>query len=130
MSEQLTDLIAAHDGYGYVPGYPPIYYCMGDDCKAKFSAPREWAEHLVAVLAETHAVIELPNPDGTGRWKSRRGNKDDGYISWSVGVNGGIPHVRAHRGAGDALRAVADHIAFAAAILAAAAAADEPKVEP
>jgi hypothetical protein len=66
MSEQLTDLIAAHDGYGYIPGYPPIYYCMGDDCKAKFSAPREWAEHL-ALVVEQHTNGRIAEVEADSR---------------------------------------------------------------
>lgn len=83
----------------------------------------EMARVAIEALGQSYAIVELPKPDGTGKWKSSRGTIDDGYITWSVGVNG-IPYARAHRGPGDASRAVADHIAFAAAILAATAASE------
>lgn len=48
----LTDLIAAHDGWGYAVGLE-LYYCLGDGCNLRFANLREWAEH-VALVVEQH----------------------------------------------------------------------------
>ena len=49
----LTDLIAAHDGWGYAV-HLGLYYCQGDGCNLRFADLGEWAAH-VALVVEQHA---------------------------------------------------------------------------
>lgn len=86
---------------------------------------------LDGLTAADFTVVELPEPSRTygnreAKWTDRSSFSEPGYLKWSVGVTeGGIPFASARRGDGFLRsRAAADHAAFAAAILAAAAHAE------
>lgn len=59
----LTDLIAAHDGWGYAVGLE-LYYCLGDGCNLRFANLREWAEH-VALVVEQHTNGRMAELEAT-----------------------------------------------------------------
>ncbi|MFI5434468.1 hypothetical protein ACHMZP_21635 [Rhodococcus baikonurensis] len=49
----LTDLIAAHDGWGYgVSLSPKPYYCIGRVCNQRFATHGEWVAHVASVVEE------------------------------------------------------------------------------
>lgn len=81
------------------------------------------ADVMTQLSERGYCIVELPKPDSHGRWRSERwGVRDDGWLKWSVGLSedGTTPFASARRASGPApSSAVAEHRAFAAAILAA-----------
>lgn len=85
------------------------------------------AAHVVSKLTDAgYSIVQLPKPDGKGRWRSERwGLRDDGWLKWSVGLDENhIPFASARRADGLSVTAIAEYRAFAGALLAAAAAAE------
>lgn len=100
-------------------------------CLCGDTVPAEdFAAHVVSELTDAgYSIVQLPKPDGKGRWRSERwGLRDDGWLKWSVGLDENhIPFASARRADGLSVTAIAEYRAFAGALLAAAAAAEGEK---
>lgn len=122
--------IHEHDANASMGGVEwPTWDELDDEGRAAYESVGEAI--LDALTAAGYAIVKLPEPSRTygnreAKWTDRSSFSEPGYLKWSVGVTeGGIPFASARRGDGFLRsRAAADHAAFAAAILAAAAHAE------
>lgn len=78
----LTDLIAAHWVAWEMDANGQMRAC---DRSLPYSTVREWATHVASMIAETHAVIELPKPANVNRGQSISGMWLDGIITAHFG---------------------------------------------